>query len=310
MRAVEQPAAVRPDPLTIGAFALLIVLAGGNAVAIKIVGAELDAFWGAILRFTVAGLIFAALMVGLRVPMPRGRALLGAVIYGVLAFGMAFGLAFIAIRMTGAGLAQVLLGTVPLITLVLVPLHGLERFRPRAMIGSLVALAGIAILAADRIALDIPIAGIGLALVVALLLAEAGIVAKLTPGAHPIATNGIGTLAGVAFLIPLSLIAGERWVLPAQQDTWLAAGYLGVIGSVAVFWLFIVVLQRWTASAASFQFLLIPLATVPFSAWLTGEVITPLMLVGGTVVLLGVYIGVFLPTPTAAPLPAGPRPAG
>jgi drug/metabolite transporter (DMT)-like permease len=283
----------RPDPITLGAFALLIVLAGGNAVAIRIAGEELDAFWGATLRFTIAGLIFAVLMVGLHVPLPRGRTLVGAAIYGVLAFGLAFGIAFIAIRMTGAGLAQVLLGTVPLMTLVLVPLHGLERFRPRAMVGSVVALAGIAILAADRIALDIPIEGIGLALVVALLLAEAGIVAKVTPGADPIATNAVGTAAGVGLLVPLSLIVGERWTLPSQQDTWLAIGYLGVIGSVAVFWLFIVVLRRWTASAASFQFLLIPLATVPFSAWLTGEVVTPLMVLGGAVVLLGVYIGVF-----------------
>jgi drug/metabolite transporter (DMT)-like permease len=29
---------------------------------------------------------------------------------------------------------------------------------------------------------------------------------------------------------------------------------------------------------------------------LTGEVITPLMLIGGAVVLLGVYIGAFAPT--------------
>jgi drug/metabolite transporter (DMT)-like permease len=298
-----------PDPLTIGAFGLLIVLAGGNAVAIKIVGDDLDAFWGAILRFAAAGLIFAFLMVGLRVPVPKGRALMGAVIYGLLAFGAAFGLAFVAIPMTGAGLAQLLLGTVPLITLVLVPLHGLERFQPRAMVGSLVALVGIAILSADRIGLDIPPTGIGLALVVALLLAEAGVVAKLTPNAHPIATNAIGMLAGVGLLIPVSLVAAEQRVLPAQEDTWLAAAYLVILGSVAVFWLFIFVVRRWTASAASFQFLLIPVATVPISAWLTGEVVTPLMLVGGGVVLLGVYVGVFLSAGTGAPIrPSQPTP--
>ena len=76
----------------------------------------------------------------------------------------------------------------------------------------------------------------------------------------------------------------------------MAAAYLVLAGSVVVFWLFIFVVRRWTASAVSFQFLLIPLATIPFSAALTGEVITSLMLVGGAVVLLGVYIGVFRPT--------------
>ena len=191
--------------------------------------------------------------------------------------------------------AQVLLGTIPLITLVLAPLHGLERFRPRATIGSVIALAGVAILGADRLALDIPLEGIALALVVAVLLAEAGVIAKLTPGAHPIATNAIGMLAGAGLLIPVSLLAGERWTLPSQPDTWAAMAYLVLVGSVVVFWLFIFVVRRWTASASSFQFLLIPLATIPFSVALTGEVLTSTMLIGGAVVLFGVYIGVFAP---------------
>jgi len=284
-----------PDALTAVAFVVLVTLAGGNAVGIKIVGDELAPFWGAALRFGAAGVIFAALMLALRVPVPRGAALAGAVLYGLLAFGAAFGIAFVAIPMTGAAAAQVLLGLVPLLTLVLVPFHGLERFRPRAFIGSLVALVGVAILAADRIALDIPPEGIGLAILVALLLAEAGVVAKMTAGAHPIATNAVGMLAGVALLVPISLVAREEWRLPAQSDTWAAAAYLVLAGSVVVFWLFIFVVRRWTASAASFQFLLIPLATIPISAILTREVITPVMLLGGAIVLGGVYLGAFAP---------------
>jgi drug/metabolite transporter (DMT)-like permease len=283
----------RPDAVTLIAFATLVLLAGGNAVGIKIIGDELDAFWGAALRFGAAGLIFTALMPILRVPIPRGRALLGAVIYGLLTFGAAFGLAFVAIPMTGAGAGQVLLGLVPLLTLLLVPIHRLERFQGRAVIGSLVALVGVAILAADRIALDIPPLGILLAVLAALLLAESGVVAKMTPGAHPIATNAVGMLAGLCLLVPISLVAGEAWVLPAQSDTWVAFAYLILAGSVGVFWLFIFVVRRWTASAVSFEFLLIPLATIPISAVLTGEVVTPIFLIGGAFVLLGVYLGTF-----------------
>ena len=76
--------------------------------------------------------------------------------------------------------------------------------------------------------------------------------------------------------------------------------YLVLAGSLGVFWLFVFVLRRWTASAVSFEFLLIPLATIPFSALLTGEVITPLMLVGGAIILAGVYLGALAPDPTAA----------
>jgi drug/metabolite transporter (DMT)-like permease len=283
------------DRVTLAAFALMVLLAGGNAVGIKVATDELDPFWAAATRFGAAGLVFAALMVPLRVPIPRGGALLGSALYGILAFGAAFGLAFVAIHMTGAGTGQLLLGLIPLFTLVLAPIHGLERFRLRAVLGSLVALGGVAILAADRISLDVPMLGIALGLAVALLLAEAGIVVKLTPRADPIATNAVGMLAGAAILLPISVIAGERWSLPAQQDTWAAMTYLVFAGSVVVFWLWVFVLRRWTASAVSFEFLLIPLATIPFSALLTGEVITPAMLLGGAVILAGVYFGALAP---------------
>jgi drug/metabolite transporter (DMT)-like permease len=272
-----------------------VLLAGGNAVGVKVATDELDPLWGAATRFAAAGLIFAGVMALRRMPIPRGGALLGSVLYGILGFGAAFGLAFIAIPMTGAGTGQLLLGLVPLLTLILAPIHGLERFQLRAVIGSLVALAGVAILAADRISIDVPIAGIWLAFAVALLFAESGVVVKLTPRADPVATNAVGMLVGAAVLLPISLLTGERWILPTQQDTWAAMVYLVLAGSVAVFWLYVFVLRRWTASAASFEFLLIPLATIPFSALLTGEVITPIMLLGGAIILVGVYFGALAP---------------
>lgn len=295
------------DRLTLGAFLLMVVLAGGNAVGVKIATDELPPLWAAGARFGISGLLFAALMLPARSPIPHGRALLGSALYGLLAFGAAFGVAFFAIHMVGAGTGQLLLGTVPLLTLVLAPLHRLEPFRGRAVLGSLVALVGVGVLAADRISLDVPVGGLLLGLLAALMLAEAGVVLKLTPRADPIATNAVGMLLGGALLLPLSLLVGEHWSLPTQQDTWLAMAYLVVAGSLGVFWLWIVVLARWTASAVSFEFLLIPLTTIPFSALLTHEVITPIMLVGGAVILAGVYLGVLMPgrrSPEAEPSPA------
>jgi drug/metabolite transporter (DMT)-like permease len=206
-------------------------------------------------------------------------------------FGAAFGLAFVAIPLTGAGAGQLLLGLVPLLTLLLAPLHRVERFRLRLIIGSLVSLGGVAILTADRIATDVPLIGILLAFAAALCLAEAGVLVKLIPRADPVATNAIGMLAGASILAALSVATGESWTVPARQDTWLALAYLVLAGSVGVFWLFVFVLRYWSASAVSVEFLLIPVVAIPTSAALTGEVVTPLMLLGGAVILAGVYYG-------------------
>jgi drug/metabolite transporter (DMT)-like permease len=57
--------------------------------------------------------------------------------------------------------------------------------------------------------------------------------------------------------------------------------------------LFLFVIERWTASATSYVLLLMPLVTLAAAAVLLGEEVTPLALVGGLLVLLGVYVGTF-----------------
>jgi drug/metabolite transporter (DMT)-like permease len=64
-----------------------------------------------------------------------------------------------------------------------------------------------------------------------------------------------------------------------------------IAGSIGVFWLYVVVIRRWTASAASYQLVLIPLVTVVLSAWLQDERITWAFAAGSILVLAGVYVG-------------------
>jgi drug/metabolite transporter (DMT)-like permease len=57
--------------------------------------------------------------------------------------------------------------------------------------------------------------------------------------------------------------------------------------------LYVFLLGRWTASAVSYVLLLQPVATIAYSAILTHEPVTPVLFIGGAVVVLGVYIGAF-----------------
>jgi drug/metabolite transporter (DMT)-like permease len=70
------------------------LLAGGNAVGVRFSNRELAPLWGAGLRFLVAAALLVAAMVVLRQPLPHGRALTGALIYGLFNFGGAFALAY------------------------------------------------------------------------------------------------------------------------------------------------------------------------------------------------------------------------
>ncbi|MDQ6794857.1 MAG: EamA family transporter [Chloroflexota bacterium] len=229
-----------------------------------------------------------------RVPLPRGSVLIGSFLYGALGFGAAFGFIYWGLVRTPAGLAPVILALVPLLAFLLAVGQGLEHFRRQSLAGALLALVGIAIVFSERVGAGAPL-GSMLAVLAAACMAESNVVVKRFPKCHPVANNAIAMGTGAAILLALSVVAGDAHVLPTETRTWTAVAYVSLAGSVAVFSLFLFVIQRWTASSTSYVMLLMPLVTVVLGAALAGESITPAFLAGGAFVLSGVYVGAFAP---------------
>jgi drug/metabolite transporter (DMT)-like permease len=117
--------------LPTAAFAGAVLIGGSNFVAVKFSNAELAPMYGAAVRFTAASLIFVVLGLSMSLGLPRGRMLLGSVIYGVLGFGAAYGLLYFALLKVSIGAAAVIMATVPLFALVLATIHGQERLSVR-----------------------------------------------------------------------------------------------------------------------------------------------------------------------------------
>jgi len=82
------------ERVALAAFVTQAVLAGGNAVGIRFSNRELAPLWGAGFRFALAAALLLAVMAALRLAVPRGQALAGAIVYGALNFGGAFALAY------------------------------------------------------------------------------------------------------------------------------------------------------------------------------------------------------------------------
>jgi drug/metabolite transporter (DMT)-like permease len=279
------------DRTALTAFVAMSVLAGGNAVAIRFSNRELDPFWGAGLRFALATALLAALMAILRTPLPRGRALTGAVLYGAVGIGGAFALGYYGLVHIHAGLGQTLLATVPLATLFLAVAQRQERLRAGAVVGGLVALAGIAVMSQATLSDDVPAQSLLAVLGGAVCFAQAAILVRHFPVLHPVALNAVGMATGALLLFGGALLAGEAIELPDQAETWLAIAYLVPVGSVIVFVLYVVVLRYWEASRAAYEFVLIPVVTVALSRWLDDEPLGVGLLLGGPLVLFGVYVG-------------------
>jgi drug/metabolite transporter (DMT)-like permease len=107
--------------------------------------------------------------------------------------------------------------------------------------------------------------------------------------------NALGMAIGAAALLVASALAGEPRDLPERPATWFAVAYLVSFGSIGVFLLYLFVLRRWPASRAAYSFLVIPVVTVLLSVWLDDEPVGPSLLLGGLLVLGGVYVGALRP---------------
>ena len=283
-----------PHAATLGAFFALVLVAGGNAVAIRYTSCEtceLDPFWGAATRFLVASLIFAVIARFLRVDMPRGRALWGAVLYGALQFGGGFGLIYWGLVRAPAGLGQMLLACVPLLTFALALVHRQESFKWDRLAGAGLVVGGIAAVFSSGVEAGVPFTSMLAIVAGGVCWAEALIVVRGFPTVHPAAMNAIGMGVGTIILLGLTLLFGEAVIIPEHGSTWGAQTYLVIAGSIGVFWLYVFVLRKWTASAASYQLVLIPLVTIMISAWLQDERISWGFAAGSSLVLAGVYLG-------------------
>jgi drug/metabolite transporter (DMT)-like permease len=297
----------------LGAFVTGSVLAGGNAVGVRFSNRELAPLWGAGLRFLLAAALLVAAMVALGLTVPRGRALAGASLYGALNFGLAFALAYYGFVHIQAGLGQTLLALVPLLTLLLAVFQRQERLRVGAIAGAILAVAGIGVLSRAPLQEAVPFLSLLALLGSAVCFAQAAILVRHFPPVHPVTTNAVGMTSAALLLIPGAVLFGEPIALPRRVETWLALSYLIVVGSVVVFVLYVFVLRHWTASRAAYTFVLVPVVTVVLSAWLDDEPIRAGLLLGGSLVLAGVYVGALRrggsrPPPGARPAIEGSLP--
>jgi drug/metabolite transporter (DMT)-like permease len=283
--------ASRPDRLVLAAFLAFVVLAGANAIGVRFALREMGPFWSASIRFALAGVLLAAYMIATRRPVPRGDRLTGTVLFGVFGFGLAYMFLYEALKDAPAGTTMLTLAIVPLLTVLLAVAQGIERPRLLGLVGAVVAAVGIVIVGADQISLDVPVLALALLVAAAACQAEAGIVAKRFPPGDPVAANAIGMILGAGMLAIVAIVTGETVVVPGHAETWVAMAYLIGPGSVAVFVLVLFVLARWTASATSYAFLLFPLVAIALGAVLLDEPVQPSFLLGGAIVLFGVYLG-------------------
>jgi drug/metabolite transporter (DMT)-like permease len=287
---------VRPDRKVLISFIVYILLMGGAPVAMRITYSEMPPFFMGFLRFGLGSLIYWILVFSKRLQIPQGHAMVGPLLYGVLGIGISFALLAWGLVRTPTSLAAIFLALVPMLTVILSAIQGVEPLTSRGIFGTLLTVTGtfIAVGAASSSS-EISIIHIGALILGAAFLAQGSVVIKRYPPNPPIVTNALGMTVGAIILAIVSLILGESWVIPTHPSTWAALGYLVFFVSFAALFLYLQVLNNWTASGTSYGFVIIPFITVVISALITREQITLNFLLGLVLVIAGVIFGALMP---------------
>lgn len=285
----------RGDRVALSAFIAAAILGGGNVVAVSVSNGELHPLMGAAIRFVLGALVLWGIVLVRRIAVPKGRRLGGAILYGLIFFGLGFALAFYGLVDLEAGAASIVLATGPLLTLLFAVAHRQERLTLPPVLGAMAAVGGVAVMSTVTSGGELPWLSVLAVFGAAACFSEAGVIARGIMPMEPSALNAVGMSAGAVALVIAAMIVQPPYETPVLSATWVAMGYMVVFGSVVLFDLIAVVLRHWAASRVAYILVLMPITAVTLGVLLLDEKITPGLLVGAVLVMAGVYFGALRP---------------
>lgn len=287
----------RPSATALAVFVLVVLIGGANFVAVRFSNRELPPFWGAGLRFLIAGALLVGFAAWRRIPLPLGPALPGVALFGLVNFGVAYALGYWGLLEAPAAMAATLVALVPLMTFFMATALGMEMFRWAGVIGGFLAVAGVALVFVDQLRATIPVTALVALLLLAVAVASSTILLKRLPRTHPIGTNAIAMLCGAGLLLVVAALAGESPTLPTRPEVWAALLYLVTVGGIGLFAGIVFIVLRWTASASAYVTVLFPVVTVALGSVLAAELVSLQFVAGTFLVMIGTYVGAFAGIP-------------
>lgn len=278
------------------ALALVYVVWGSTYLGIRIVVETMPPFLSAGARFITAGLLLAG-VVACRygtAALRATRAQLGsAVLVGLLLILGGNGGVVLAETSVPSGLAALLVAAVPMWVVVLRASTG-DRPPRRTLAGVLVGLAGLAVLTSPGLSGAVRLSGVLLVVAASVLWSLGSFTApRLKLPANPFTGSAYQMFAGGIAAVVVGLLRGEhRGLDPAAFSTasWVALGYLTVVGSLVGFTAYVWLLQAAPLSLVSTYAYVNPVVAVALGTLILDEALTWPIVVGGAIVVAAVGV--------------------
>lgn len=278
------------------ALGVVYVAWGSTYVAIRIMDQTIPPLIGAGVRYLLAGVAMYGFLWARRgtPPRVRSRELASVALVSVLLLTGGNGFVSYAERYVPAGLAALVVASVPLWLLVI---RLLTRDRPRGatLAGLCVGFLGVGLLVLrGGAAQGVSVPHLLIVLAASLSWALGSWASSKLPMPSDIAAGtALEMLIGGSVLAVLGPLLGERWssiALHASSGSLLAVAYLALVGSVLAFTAYVWLLQHAPISQVSTYAYVNPTVAVLLGVLLLGERLSATTIVGGGIIVLAVAL--------------------
>jgi drug/metabolite transporter (DMT)-like permease len=279
------------------AIAIVSSALGGTAAAVTryLVGSA-DPLTLAILRWGIGFVCVLPVALLWRVRWPTRADWPGVALLGFAFYGLFFILYNLAIGYTTAARASLALSTLPLQTMIVGALLGIERLSGRKTAGVLIAVIGVCAALATGLASAPPGAWRGELIMIGAVLCMSFYNVLSRPFIQRSSALGflaVGMGSGAVALAIAGVFTGRVAVLQGfDRAEWLAGLYLGVAGGALAFILWVLALQRASPTRVANTMTVNPIAAALLAQPLVGEPLTLDLLLG----LVGVFAGLWIAT--------------
>jgi len=269
---------------------------GGTAAAVTryLVVGSADPLTLSILRWGIGFLCVLPVALVLRVRWPTRVDWPGVALLGFCLYGLFFIFYNLAMSYTTAARASLALSTLPLQTMIVGALLGIERLSWRKATGVMIAVLGVCAALASGLAKAPNGAWRGELIMAGAVLCMAFYNVFSRPFIQRSSALGflaVGMGSGALALVVAGLLTGRFAVLasfgPAQ---WFAGVYLGVAGGAFAFILWVMALQRASPTRVANTMTVNPIAAALLAQQLVGEPLTLDLLLGLVAVFAGIWI--------------------
>jgi drug/metabolite transporter (DMT)-like permease len=267
---------------------------GSTFIALAITVRDLPPFLSMAIRHLFAGTLLLAWA------LPRGNGeddrigrpqILAGFVFGGLLFLLGHGSLAWAQKTVPAGVAALLVGSIPIWMALLDRVLFGKRLRSSAYLGFVLGFVGLAFLIDPFGAGQVDRVGAVVIVFGALAWSAGSLYSRTAPLPHrPLVSAGLGALCGGILLLVVSIAGGELGEATWSADALLAVAYLVVVGSLVGFTAYVWLLRVAPVSLVATYAYVNPIVAVALGWLLLGETITLQMAVAGAAIVIAVAL--------------------